>query len=70
MRILINKGITPGKTMPTIHALKITILSTMLVAEAPVLGESGFSELIEADGRRVLVDTGGHPQTLVTYTAR
>ncbi|HLK32985.1 MAG TPA: MBL fold metallo-hydrolase [Terriglobales bacterium] len=48
-----------------IHALKITILSTMLVGESRGLGEWGFSALIEADGRRLLVDTGSHPETVL-----
>ena len=50
---------------PVIHALKITILSTMLVGEHRGLGEWGFSALVEADGHRVLVDTGGHPETVL-----
>lgn len=50
---------------PIIHALKITILSTMLVGEHRGLGEWGFSALVEADRHRVLVDTGGHPETVL-----
>ncbi len=48
-----------------IHSLKITVLSTMLVGETTGIGEWGFSALIEADGRRVLVDTGLHPETVL-----
>ena len=48
-----------------IHSLKITLLSTMLVGETTGIGEWGFSALIEADGRRVLVDTGLHPETVL-----
>ena len=40
-----------------IHALKVTLLSTMLVGSTTGLGEWGFSALIEADGHRVLLDT-------------
>ncbi|PYV09735.1 MAG: MBL fold metallo-hydrolase, partial [Acidobacteria bacterium] len=47
---------------PRVHALKITVLSTML-ADAGV-GEWGFSALVEADGRRLLVDTGYRPETV------
>jgi 7,8-dihydropterin-6-yl-methyl-4-(beta-D-ribofuranosyl)aminobenzene 5'-phosphate synthase len=50
---------------PQIHALKITVLSTMLVGSATGLGEWGFSALVEADGRRVLLDTGAHPDTVL-----
>ena len=48
-----------------IKALKVTILSTMLVGDAPGLGEWGFSGLVEADGHRILVDTGSHPETVL-----
>jgi 7,8-dihydropterin-6-yl-methyl-4-(beta-D-ribofuranosyl)aminobenzene 5'-phosphate synthase len=46
-----------------IHTLKITVLSTNL-AEAG-LGEWGFSALVEADGHRILLDTGVHPDTVL-----
>src|SRR5215207_9538041 len=51
---------------PPLHnvaSLKITILSTMLAEEG--MGEWGFSALVEADGRRVLFDTGLHPETVL-----
>ena len=48
-----------------IHALKVTLLSTMLVAEPTGFGEWGFSALVEADGHRILVDTGAHPETVL-----
>jgi 7,8-dihydropterin-6-yl-methyl-4-(beta-D-ribofuranosyl)aminobenzene 5'-phosphate synthase len=48
-----------------IRALKITVLSTMLVGDAPGLGEWGFSALVEADGHRILLDTGAHPETVL-----
>jgi len=37
-----------------VHALKITMLSTML-ADGAELGEWGFSALVEADGHRILL---------------
>lgn len=40
-----------------VRALKITVLSTML-ADGDELGEWGFAALVEADGRRILFDTG------------
>lgn len=55
----------PGKAAPVIHTLKITVLSTMLVGEVHGLGEWGFSALVEADGHRLLVDTGSHPDTVL-----
>jgi 7,8-dihydropterin-6-yl-methyl-4-(beta-D-ribofuranosyl)aminobenzene 5'-phosphate synthase len=48
-----------------VHALKVTILSTMLVGDRAGIGEWGFAGLIEADGHRLLVDTGGHPETVL-----
>ena len=48
-----------------IHTLKITVLSTMLVGDIAGLGEWGFSALVEADGHRILLDTGGHPETVL-----
>jgi 7,8-dihydropterin-6-yl-methyl-4-(beta-D-ribofuranosyl)aminobenzene 5'-phosphate synthase len=51
----------------TAHAkvqnLKITILSTMLSDEG--IGEWGFAALVEADGHRILVDTGAKPDTVL-----
>jgi 7,8-dihydropterin-6-yl-methyl-4-(beta-D-ribofuranosyl)aminobenzene 5'-phosphate synthase len=48
-----------------IRSLKITILSTMLVGDTSGIGEWGFSALVEADGRRILLDTGNHPETVL-----
>ncbi len=65
MRISAAQTSQPVKTPPQIHALKITILSTMLVGSTAGLGEWGFSALVEADGRSILVDTGSHPDTVL-----
>ncbi len=46
-----------------VQNLKITILSTMLSDEA--IGEWGFAALVEADGHRILVDTGAKPDTVL-----
>jgi 7,8-dihydropterin-6-yl-methyl-4-(beta-D-ribofuranosyl)aminobenzene 5'-phosphate synthase len=48
-----------------IRTLKITLLSTMLVADMAGMGEWGFSALVEADGHRILLDTGAHPDTVL-----
>lgn len=45
-----------------VRALKVTILSTMLADDG--IGEWGFAALVEADGYRLLVDTGGRPETV------
>jgi len=45
------------------HSVVVTLLSTMLADEG--IGEWGFAALVEADGHRVLVDTGARPQTVL-----
>ena len=46
-----------------VKTLKITILSTMLADDG--IGEWGFSALVEADGHKILFDTGAHPNTVL-----
>ena len=48
-----------------IQAVKFTVLSTMLVGSGQGIGEWGFAGLLEADGRRILIDTGSHPDTVL-----
>lgn len=48
-----------------VHSLKVTLLSTMLVGDHVGIGEWGFSALVEADTHRILLDTGGHPETVL-----
>jgi 7,8-dihydropterin-6-yl-methyl-4-(beta-D-ribofuranosyl)aminobenzene 5'-phosphate synthase len=53
-----------------VRALKVTVLSTMLAGDPEGgIGEWGFAALVEADGRRFLVDTGARPET-VLHNAR
>src|SRR5215472_11100591 len=63
------KAQTPAASVassaPQIRALKIIVLSTMLVGDTAGLGEWGFSALVEADGYRILLDTGAHPETVL-----
>ncbi|HEV2716450.1 MAG TPA: MBL fold metallo-hydrolase [Terriglobales bacterium] len=54
-----------ANSVAQIRALKITVLSTMLVGDTVGLGEWGFSALVEADGQRILLDTGNHPETVL-----
>lgn len=56
-----------GAPRTRVKTLKVTILSTML-ADAG-FGEWGFAALVEADGHRVLVDTGAHPDTVLRNLA-
>ncbi len=48
---------------PPVKALKITVLSTMLADEG--IGEWGYSALVEVDGRKILFDTGAHPDVVL-----
>lgn len=54
----------PGQTAgPRVGNLRIVILSTMLADEG--IGEWGFAAYVEADGRRLLFDTGARPRTVL-----
>lgn len=53
----------PSERHGQVRSLKITILSTMLADRG--IGEWGFAALVEADGNRILVDTGARPQTVL-----
>jgi 7,8-dihydropterin-6-yl-methyl-4-(beta-D-ribofuranosyl)aminobenzene 5'-phosphate synthase len=46
-----------------VRDLKITVLSTMLSDR--YLGEWGFAAWVEADGRKILFDTGARPDTVL-----
>ena len=50
---------------PRVRSARVTILSTML-ADTAGLGEWGFAALVEADGHRLLFDTGARPETVLT----
>ena len=48
------------------RAVKFTILSDNLVSiSGGAIGEWGFAGLLEVDGRRILVDTGSHSDTVL-----
>jgi 7,8-dihydropterin-6-yl-methyl-4-(beta-D-ribofuranosyl)aminobenzene 5'-phosphate synthase len=49
--------------LPKVGALRIVILSTMLANEG--VGEWGFAAYVEADGNRILFDTGARPRTVL-----
>ena len=55
---------SPAANSPAeLHSLKVTILSTMLADEG--IGEWGFAALVEADGKKILFDTGARPHTVL-----
>ena len=47
-----------------VGTLRVTVLSTML-ADTKGVGEWGFAALVEADGHRLLFDTGARPGTVL-----
>src|SRR5262245_31878022 len=49
---------------PRVRSLKLVVLSTML-ADTKGVGEWGFAALVEADGHRLLFDTGNRPETVL-----
>jgi 7,8-dihydropterin-6-yl-methyl-4-(beta-D-ribofuranosyl)aminobenzene 5'-phosphate synthase len=54
--------------VPPVSAARVTILSTMLAesrTEKTLIGEWGFSAVVEANGRRLLFDTGAAPDTVL-----
>lgn len=61
---LVAQAIKSGANPVQVKQLKITILSTMLADEG--IGEWGFAALVEADGHRLLIDTGARPDTVLT----
>ena len=53
-------------TGTVVKALKVTVLSTMLAGDqGEGVGEWGFAALVEADGQRLLIDTGARPETVL-----
>jgi 7,8-dihydropterin-6-yl-methyl-4-(beta-D-ribofuranosyl)aminobenzene 5'-phosphate synthase len=54
-----------ASTAPKVGRLKITILSTMLAEDYETFGEWGFAALVEVDGKRMLFDSGAHPETVL-----
>jgi len=54
----------------TARAVKVTVLSTMLAGNRDAgIGEWGFAALLEVDGRRLLIDTGERPETVLRNAA-
>lgn len=48
------------------RAVNVTVLSTMLAGDPRGgIGEWGFAALLEVDGRKLLIDTGARPETVL-----
>ncbi|MDX1979354.1 MAG: MBL fold metallo-hydrolase [Bryobacteraceae bacterium] len=61
--LLIACAAAQAQPGPQIKDVKVRILSTMLADEG--IGEWGFAAVVEADGRRILFDTGARPETVL-----
>lgn len=64
-------ALAQSATQTSAAAVKVTVLSTMLVGNAGPsgIGEWGFAALLEVDGRRILIDTGARPETVLDNIA-
>ena len=62
--LIVSLGAAEPPAAGKVRALKITVLSTML-ADGDALGEWGFAALVEADGHRILFDTGAHTDVVL-----
>jgi 7,8-dihydropterin-6-yl-methyl-4-(beta-D-ribofuranosyl)aminobenzene 5'-phosphate synthase len=56
-------GVATAQETHRVGDVRVVILSTMLAD--PGIGEWGFSALVEADGHRILFDTGRFPDTVL-----
>jgi 7,8-dihydropterin-6-yl-methyl-4-(beta-D-ribofuranosyl)aminobenzene 5'-phosphate synthase len=63
-RVEIAAAGAPEQPSHRVRSLRVTVLSTMLT-DMHGVGEWGFSALVEADGRRLLYDTGARPETVL-----
>jgi 7,8-dihydropterin-6-yl-methyl-4-(beta-D-ribofuranosyl)aminobenzene 5'-phosphate synthase len=63
-------GAVPDASAQSARAVKVTVLSTMLVGNSSSgIGEWGFAAVLEVDGRRLLVDTGARAETVLQNAA-
>jgi 7,8-dihydropterin-6-yl-methyl-4-(beta-D-ribofuranosyl)aminobenzene 5'-phosphate synthase len=62
--LLLMVCMAPGQTSERhrVKSLRIEVLSTMLSSGSGI-GEWGFAAIVDVDGRRILFDTGGRPET-------
>jgi len=65
------RAASPSPPSPApVTQLKVIVLSTMLAGDPEHgVGEWGFAALVEADGHRLLVDTGARPETVLRNAA-
>jgi len=64
LTVVLGSAADDPTSLAKVHALKVTLLSTML-ADGDELGEWGFAALVEADGHRLLFDTGARTDVVL-----
>src|SRR5262245_23161669 len=61
-----DRAQTQQQTPRTVRSLRVKVLSTMLSGNPNGgVGEWGFAAIVEADGQRILFDTGARPDTVL-----
>jgi len=68
LALIFLASLTAAEPPPQVATVNVRILSTML-ADGQGFGEWGFAALVEADGHRILFDTGAHPDTVLRNLA-
>lgn len=70
LSVALTIGIPALALAQPVTSAKVTVLSTMLAGNPNGgIGEWGFAALVEVDGRRLLVDTGARPETVLNNAA-
>ena len=70
LSIALTLGVTTLALAEPAKSVKVTVLSTMLAGNpGGGIGEWGFAAVVEVDGRRLLVDTGARPETVLKNAA-
>jgi 7,8-dihydropterin-6-yl-methyl-4-(beta-D-ribofuranosyl)aminobenzene 5'-phosphate synthase len=69
--VSLSSTLAPAQSLdPPVRAVKVTVLSTMLVGGAREgVGEWGFAAVLDVDGRRWLIDTGARAETVLKNAA-
>lgn len=64
--LAVSSSAAAARAAEPAKAVKVTVLSTMLAGDPRGgIGEWGFAALLEVDGRKLLIDTGARPETVL-----
>jgi 7,8-dihydropterin-6-yl-methyl-4-(beta-D-ribofuranosyl)aminobenzene 5'-phosphate synthase len=68
--VALTLGLVTHAQAEPAKSVKVTVLSTMLAGNPGAgIGEWGFAAVVDVDGRRLLVDTGARPETVLKNAA-